>query len=579
MNASSASMTKLDGKWSGLYTIAKILFLVDLLLLTNYSFVARLIMLANRHQWSALFPFLAIWLVSIVAVCVIALHPKFWVRSVWGVIVAASTAIGWGYHNASQSQINVFDMLSLWNARHEAGRAADLYHSSMVLAAILFAASFLVFVAPARQWRDRARKWLIPAAALPAIPVFLIAGVVWLKNGGGSQSLPSQFTPVSLASLASVKIAIDKPAVRGSVAFQPARPANANSIVYLVDESIRADYLDFTPRNKYTPHLAELAGKFTNFGPAASGGNCSNYSNSILRYGASRKDLITSATTNPTLFQYAKKAGFRTVFIDAQAGNITDGSMLQNFMTMEEKSDIDGFYALHDVGSTLADVELASIVAKELKSGIPVFIYANKNGSHFPYDSAYPASETIFHPSIAEAGADTQASRVASYRNAIAWSVDKFMQKFFATADLSHTTLIYTSDHGQSVNPTMLTHCQVDGADPRQGLVPLLAYSSDPAVVAKFQTGANLLRGLSSHFQIAPTLYELMGYARSDIATLYDESLFEKTARAPAFTSGDVFGMFSSAVHWNPVDLSVQYLEPAGGTVSARTFESTKEKG
>ena len=344
----------------------------------------------------------------------------------------------------------------------------------------------------------------------------------------------------------------------------------------MVDESIRADYLDFTPGNIHTPELAKLADKFINFGPAASGGNCSNYSNAILRFGASRKNLTLSATTNPTLFQYAKKAGFRTVYIDAQANNITDGSLLQNFMTLEEKSEIDGFYALHEVVTIDADRELAKIVTKELASGQPVFIYANKNGAHFPYDSAYPVSETLFHPSIAEAKEDTKTSRVASYHNAIAWSVDKFMKILFASADLSHTTMIYTSDHGQAVNPTMLTHCQVDGPDPRQGLVPLRAYSSDPALVERLKAGANLMHGASSHFQIAPTLLELMGFAKSDLATLYDESLFEKTQHPAAFTSGDVFGMFSSEVHWNPIDLTVPYLEPATDKISARHVETPK---
>ncbi len=568
-----------DGIWPRIFTVAKILFLAALLVLTNFSFLSRVQLLTERHQWGTLIPFLAIWLVSVVAVCAIALHPKLTVRAIWGVVVAASTAIAWGYHNASQSQINVFDMLALWNARQDTVRTAGMYHNSVIMSLILFAAGFLVFVAPAPRWRERARKWLRPVAALPAIPVLLIAGVVWIKNGSGSQSLPSQFAPVSLASLMGMKIATEKPAVRGSVAFQPHRPANATSILYLVDESIRADYIDFTPGNPYTPHMAELAGKFINFGPAASGGNCSNYSNAILRYGASRKDLITSATTNATLFQYAKKAGFRTVFIDGQAGAISDGSLLQNFMTMGDKSGIDNFYALHDVESDKADIEAGKIIATELKAGGPVFLYVNKNGSHFPYDRAYPASETKFHPSIAEAKADTVLTRIASYRNSIAWSVDKFMHNLFIDADLSNTTLFYTSDHGQALDPAKLTHCQVEGADPRQGLVPLLAYSSDPIVAARLRTGAERLRGLSSHFQIAPTLYELMGYSKTDIATLYDESLFERTARAPAFTSGDVFGMFSSEIHWTPIDLGVTYLEPAGAAVSARPMQYTQEKG
>ena len=89
-------------------------------------------------------------------------------------------------------------------------------------------------------------------------------------------------------------------------------------------------------------------------------------------------------------------------------------------MTLKEKATIDGFYLIRDVKADMADRELNDIVAKELQSSEPVFMYANKNGSHFPYDHAYPAAEAKFHPTMTEARIDTQAARIASYRNAIA---------------------------------------------------------------------------------------------------------------------------------------------------------------
>ena len=94
----------------------------------------------------------------------------------------------------------------------------------------------------------------------------------------------------------------------------------------------------------------------------------------MLRFGASREDIVGSATSNATLFQYAKKAGLRTVFIDAQAGGFALGNMLQNFMTLKEKASIYGFYLIRDVKADMADRELIDIVAKELQSSEPVFI-------------------------------------------------------------------------------------------------------------------------------------------------------------------------------------------------------------
>jgi glucan phosphoethanolaminetransferase (alkaline phosphatase superfamily) len=136
------------------------------------------------------------------------------------------------------------------------------------------------------------------------------------------------------------------------------------------------------------------------------------------------------------------------------------------------------------------------------------------------------------------------------------------MGSLFATADLSNATVVYTSDHGQEFQPDSLTHCQVDTPDPRMGLVPLLVYTSDPSLRAQLQDGAKQLQDKTSQFQIAPTLMQLMGYRLEDIATVYDESLLMGTKREAAFTSGDVFGLFSSTVRSTLIDLSADYLEP-----------------
>ena len=190
-----------------------------------------------------------------------------------------------------------------------------------------------------------------------------------------------------------------------------------------------------------------------------------------------------------------------------------------------------------------------------------MFIYANKNGAHFPYDHAYPASATLYHPSMTESGHDTVETRIASYRNAIAWSVDGFMDKLFRSADLGNTTLVYTADHAQKLDPKDLTHCKVEDPDPRMGLVPLLVATGDAALRAELERGAAAMRGQASHFQIAPSVLGWMGYTASDIAITYDESLTSGSARQPAFTSGDVFGLFSNGVLWNPVDTARDYLE------------------
>ncbi|MFO1123046.1 MAG: sulfatase-like hydrolase/transferase [Hyphomicrobiales bacterium] len=539
----------------------KLLLLAAFVVLTNVGFGQRAAMLYEVGRWETLIPYLLIWGLALVAIAVAAFHPNTWVRLFWAAVMTVSSAVAWGYHHASQSEFTVFDIVSLWNARHEAGRAADFYGHDIALGAVVLVSGFLIMALPAGTMGPL-RRWVGRLGLLPVLPIAAIAAIVFMKGGGGSQAMPAQFTPVALSSLAGAKIALQGAPVRQPVTWQPASGPKRN-IVMLIDESIRYEYLDFAPGNPHTPRLAGLKDRFVNFGPAVSGGNCSNYSNAILRFGASRKDVTGSINSNPTIWSFAKKAGYRTVYIDAQAGGITNPGLMQNYMTMTERQDIDSFHALRDVSSAEADFKLSQIVADELAKPGPVFIYANKNGAHFPYDAAYPAVEAHYHPTMTEAGTEDPVGRIASYRNAIAWSVDKFMADFLGRADLANTTLVYTSDHGQNLDPGKLTHCVVDNPDERTAMVPLLVATDDAALRAELAAAAQTRRGLASHFQIVPSVLSWMGYGAADIATVYDESLTSGT-RVPAFTSGDVFGLFSSDVHWTPVDSTVDRLEGAG---------------
>ena len=332
----------------------------------------------------------------------------------------------------------------------------------------------------------------------------------------------------------------------------------------MIGESVRGDYIDWTPGNPYTPELASLKDKIVDFGPAVSGGNCSHYSNAILRFGA-REDAVGRAMlSQPTLWQFARKAGFRTVYIDGQAGFNRNPGKLQNFMTAAEAHDIDDFYALNEkIPTPRLDDKVLDIVMNEVKSDKPVLIYANKNGAHFPYDEGYPESARLFQPTMSQSSTDTSASRIRSFRNVVRWSVDRILARLIRDTDgLKDTVIIYTSDHGQAFNPKHFTHCTVENPDPREGLVPLFVVTGNPALKARFEKAAAESRGHGSHFAIAPTVLDLLGYDRQAVAKAYGASLMDKSTRATRFTSGDIFGLFAEKPRWHPVDLSKSYLEP-----------------
>ena len=162
----------------------------------------------------------------------------------------------------------------------------------------------------------------------------LFAAVIYAKDGGGHYGMSMQFAPLSVAALSGARLATKATPTRERVTWR-ADGRKIRHVVLLVDESVRGDYIDWRPGNPYTPDIASLRDRIINFGHAASGGNCSSYSNALLRFGATRPDLMHSFASNATILDYAKTAGFRTVFIDAHAAFLLGPAKLQNFMTPE----------------------------------------------------------------------------------------------------------------------------------------------------------------------------------------------------------------------------------------------------
>jgi glucan phosphoethanolaminetransferase (alkaline phosphatase superfamily) len=526
----------------------RLLLLGAILAISNFLIFNRIDVLLTQGRMMPLLVLGAMWLAGVSVLVALLFEPRAWLRMAWGALFAAAGASAFAFQSASGSEMSAFDALGLLDAAHEGGRAAA-NNMPLAMLAVLVGVATLVLYAPAVRFA-RLRGLMRGAAHLTGVGlVAAISAIVFLKEGSGTQGLPKQFSQLAIGAVAGFKDLTVPARARKAVTWQPSRAQSLDRIVMLVDESVRPDYID----------LSRLAPTLIDFGPTASGGVCSNTSNAILRLAAARKDLGSAINAMPTIWQYAKAAGYRTVFIDAQARHVGGGG-LQNFMTLAETRDIDRHYRI-DAEAFAADEELRKIIVKELAGDTRVFIYADKEGAHFPYDINYPPDAALYHPTQTEAGARTLESNAASYRNAIAWNVTRFMEALFAEAHMQDMALVYTSDHGQQLHPGTVTHCVTETADPRMALVPMLAITSDAALNEKLKAGAAASRGRASHFQIAPSLLSFMGYAEKDVARRYDESLTRAPSAAPQFTTRDVLGMFSAEVTWNDIDLTADYLE------------------
>jgi glucan phosphoethanolaminetransferase (alkaline phosphatase superfamily) len=541
-----------------LLLLVKAALLLFVLIVTNHGLVARLQLLVLDHRLVTLVVFCAIWLCALAAVFAAAFHPSFLVRLTWAIPLSMAGAASFGYYAVQRSEFFIFDVLNFWTTRHEAGRALEFFSNALAPTIAVLCLSLVAFAMPSGLSFPPRRPIRLVLGLTPLLPVVLILLVVVYREGKGSDAMPKQFSPISLVALAAYKLDSGSFAARHPVQLKPGAPL-VRALIMMVDESVRADFVSLEPGNAYTPEMASERRRWIDFGPAVSGANCSHISNALLRFMAERRNLVRSVSTSPTVWQYAKAAGFRTVYIDAQAGFITTYGKLQNYMTPSETAWIDGLYKL-DVGipTYQLDDELVRISLAELARGDRVFIYANKNGAHFPYVWDAPGEQTS--PTPAPGGiVGNDPATLASYAKAVRWSTDRTMARLTRHANWDRMTMIYTSDHGQNFSPGRLTHCSsLSNVDPQEGIVPLMVATDDDGLRRRFAEISQQFPGNGSHFAIAPTLLELMGYDPSDISRTYESSLLRDLPVTPQFVSDDIFGLFSTQPEWHDVDPFVQ---------------------
>jgi glucan phosphoethanolaminetransferase (alkaline phosphatase superfamily) len=417
----------------------------------------------------------------------------------------------------------------LWQERAMALEALHNYVPYVIRDwALVMILGIVLCASPARRFSVSAIFGL-----LPVVSGALVASVI-VYTKGGTQIFPIPFGTFSNAAIVLVSASnstssVAKPplnfdpapsrdlAINNDVKIESRVHPIFNKIVMIMDESVRGDYLSLngavyntTPFLKATDHLV-------NFGVASSGANCSIISRTMFRFGIRQSDLPNGwreGLNRPTFWQFAHRAGYKTVHIDAWYGPLTLG----NGFPLAERALIDSNINIINNPSYLRDQMLVDQLLDTLKDGRPAFIYVEKFGVHFPYSDKYPLD---FHalPTPLESHTDWSVDtflglhdeptehEIAHYPSAIAWSVDEFFRKLLPVVDLSNTLIVYTSDHGQSLLPGRFAHCSMAQAVPRgEEYVPLFAITSVPEFEQGLEKGAAHGFDQFSHFEIFPTL-------------------------------------------------------------------------
>jgi len=97
---------------------------------------------------------------------------------------------------------------------------------------------------------------------------------------------------------------------------------------------------------------------------------------------------------------------------------------------------------------------------------------------------------------------------------------------------------------------------------PEEGAVPLVVLDSAARPRMDWQAASVRHRDGSSHFRIFPTMLELMGYARSDIAPVHGPSLISPQPDPMTFTI-NYFAALGREPSWRRVEPE-KLMEPPG---------------
>jgi len=314
---------------------------------------------------------------------------------------------------------------------------------------------------------------------------------------------------------------------RDVITYKSNRSPN-NNIIFVIDESVRGDHFSVNGYNRpTTPYLESLAEQryLYSWGISVSGATCSLEANKLLFTGAT-PDELNQVDSMSSIFQYSQAMGYKTYSFDGTDtielwfGKPYDTNYTDEWRSASlfEKSEV------YDI-----DLVIAQEINRIINNSVGNFIWFNKRGIHFNYRRYYPETETIWKPDLSiytsedifGINPNKREQLVNSYDNAIRYNVDNFFRQLTKPTLPENTTIIYTSDHGQTLSEygEHWTHCR---DTKNEAIVPLLmvttkAYEIDTTYKA-------------SHANIFPTLLDLMSFPQIERSHNYAPSLLTATS-------------------------------------------------
>ena len=457
---------------------------------------------------SSLFSFGIQGLLLLVAVVIL---PRFWFIGTL-ILIAISSAVNITYGQLLNDTIDLQKVAWVLTEARQAGNAASEFAIPTMIAIGKLLLAILLLWSARRAMRQPVMDLIqarLPRKTVSPVPVILIAllpSLVWPATGFGPEAAERNVYGY-LARLVTAEPAPE----RRSVAVTAQNGIGTDKILWIVDESVSQEIFSKIIK----PDIPETT--VVDYGRVASMGNCSTPANVALRSGVNVRnvDEKTDLRTTPSIWGYARKAGYETILIDGQVSGPP-----QNLLLAPERKLLDNYRAMK--GGLRTDFKIAQHLNGLLKSDGRKFVLVLLRGVHFQYRDHFPREDLVAGSSI-----------MTQYKQAVSYSKKGFFDELLKGTDRSKMAVFYTSDHGQNISPGVLPHCSTQPVE-AEFSVPLLAFLP-PGKIADY---APLTPAKHSASQIFPTTLQLMGYPDTYAQKEYDNDLKSPTAQYVWFGRG-----------------------------------------
>ena len=298
----------------------------------------------------------------------------------------------------------------------------------------------------------KSRWWLRAPAAFFAFVLFGLASLNWYSTSKFQQSSVAYWA-VFPSLIEHQNFTSEKLAEKPQLDYRQAHD-DAPNIVLVIGESLTESHMGlYGYERDTTPNLDQLEqqGRLLALKNAVSIGTRTISSVPHLLVGLQGIDPEGKLFAMPSIFNYAKAAGYRTGFITAQEFKWRDVDQLfidQDVNVYKNGSDFSADVDILTGADDMAVLEkgILPFLKEAQQKPQPYLLVVQMNGSHYPYDLHSPESAKRFLPEESRNSLNAYDNTI-SYTDEVLAALDKKLQQQDPNA-----WIFYTSDHGQVVH-------------------------------------------------------------------------------------------------------------------------------